>query len=497
MTVTEPRVAGPELERPRIPRIRKLAPYFLAAALLSIPCVWQRHIQANDLSSHLYNAWLANQAAAGQLQGLYVVPQRSNVLFDLMLSWLLKSGSVALTERVAVLTAVQIFFWCCFALVSVVAGRPAWRVALFLVFLTYGAVFRLGFFNFYMSAGICCGAIALVWQNRPRARWLAIPVLLIAAVAHFLPCLWATAVIVYVLAARRLTPVQLRWLAGVALAGIVSLTVLLATSVRTVWEFGLPVPSSFGVDQVMNFSSKDVFVAAGLLGCWIMLLARRFKMQPRPIEDVAFQLWVLTGTTCLLAPKVIWLPFYAGGLTFILARLSLLSGILFCAAIARVPVKRLEKAVHFSVLGLFLLFSYADERALNSMEQKVAQAVAGLPPGSRVVATLKDSRLLIQALQHIVDRPCIGRCFDFVNYEPATTQFRLRARPDNSYVLANYADLSDLQEERFVFRRTDVDVYRLSPCGGATRDVCVTRLKPGERLFREDIQALASAAWIW
>src|SRR5215470_11005952 len=73
----------------------------LAAILLSVPCFWQPRIQADDLSSHLYNAWLANLAAAGRLPGLYTVPQFTNVLFDHLLSLLLKSGSVAFAEHTA------------------------------------------------------------------------------------------------------------------------------------------------------------------------------------------------------------------------------------------------------------------------------------------------------------------------------------------------------------------------------------------------------------
>jgi hypothetical protein len=73
-----------------------------------------------------------------------------------------------------------------------------------------------------------------------------------------------------------------------------------------------------------------------------------------------------------------------------------------------------------------------DERALNAVEQKIGIAIATLPPGSHVLATLKDSRLYVPALEHMVDRECIGRCFDFANYEPAATQFRLRAVPGNA-----------------------------------------------------------------
>ena len=154
---------------------RRFAPYAIVSLLIAIPCVWQPHIQAGDLSSHLYNSWLANLVSASQLPGLYLAPQFTNVLFDYLLSFLMKSGSVLVAERVAVLLAVQVFFWGCFRLASVVAGRPAWTAAPLLAIAAYGAVFRMGFFNFYLAVGISACAIALVWQNLLRLRLLAIP----------------------------------------------------------------------------------------------------------------------------------------------------------------------------------------------------------------------------------------------------------------------------------------------------------------------------------
>lgn len=250
---------------------RAVAAYFAAAILLAVPCLWQQHIQGSDLPSHLYNAWLANRVASGALQGVYVVPQHTNVLFDLLLSWLLKSCSVVLTERIAVISAVQIFFWGCFALVSAAGRAPAWKRAPLLALLAYGAVFRMGFFNFYISVGICCGAIALVWWNHLRARWLALALLPIACTAHFLPCLWAMAVIGYIIAARWMKPSH-RWrLLAAGIVAIGGLAAFLATRVPSFWTPGLRVESFFGADQVLTFGVKYNIVAAGLL-CWFILL---------------------------------------------------------------------------------------------------------------------------------------------------------------------------------------------------------------------------------
>jgi len=64
----------------------------LASAAVLVPCFWHQHIQATDLGSHLYNAWLAQLIRRGAAPGLKLVSQHSNVLFDLMLDWLFRLG---------------------------------------------------------------------------------------------------------------------------------------------------------------------------------------------------------------------------------------------------------------------------------------------------------------------------------------------------------------------------------------------------------------------
>src|SRR6266849_1936634 len=52
---------------------------------LLVPCFWHRRIEAGDLASHVYNAWLAQLIERGQAPGLYLARQWNNVLFDLLL----------------------------------------------------------------------------------------------------------------------------------------------------------------------------------------------------------------------------------------------------------------------------------------------------------------------------------------------------------------------------------------------------------------------------
>ena len=69
--------------------VRKHMPQILLlSVLVLLPCFWHQRIEAGDLGSHVYNAWLANLVEKGQAPGVYLVQQRNNVLFDLALSWI-------------------------------------------------------------------------------------------------------------------------------------------------------------------------------------------------------------------------------------------------------------------------------------------------------------------------------------------------------------------------------------------------------------------------
>ena len=101
----------------------------LLSGLLAVPCFWHRRIEAGDLSSHVYNAWLAQLIEKGQAPGLYLVSRWNNVLFDFMLLHLGKAFGYSITEKIAVYACVLIFFWGVFSFVSAVTGRPPWFLA--------------------------------------------------------------------------------------------------------------------------------------------------------------------------------------------------------------------------------------------------------------------------------------------------------------------------------------------------------------------------------
>ena len=49
--------------------------YIAMSVLLLAPVYWQPRVQAGDLSSHIYNSWLAQLIENGRTQGLVIVSQ--------------------------------------------------------------------------------------------------------------------------------------------------------------------------------------------------------------------------------------------------------------------------------------------------------------------------------------------------------------------------------------------------------------------------------------
>jgi hypothetical protein len=96
------------------------------SAVVLTPCYWHRRIEAGDLGSHTYNAWLALLVSQGQAPGLHVARQWNNVLVDLSLTWLGSRLGLIAAERVVVSACVLCFFWGAFAFIAASTQRAPW-----------------------------------------------------------------------------------------------------------------------------------------------------------------------------------------------------------------------------------------------------------------------------------------------------------------------------------------------------------------------------------
>jgi hypothetical protein len=83
-------------------------------------------------------------------------------------------------------------------------------------------------------------------------------------------------------------------------------------------------------------------------------------------------------------------------------------------------------------------------------------------------------------LEHLLSRACVGHCFDYMNYEPATGQFRIHAAPGNSVVVASYADQLAMVNGTYVVKASDLPLYALIQCGPGPTEIFIRPMAKGE-----------------
>ncbi len=170
----------------------------LLSAVLGVPCLWHRRIEAGDLASHVYNVWLAQLIEKGQAPGLYLAKQWENVLFDVTVLHLANFLGFPTAEKIAVYACVLIFFWGVFAFVAAVTERPPWFLAPCMAMLAYGYSFNMGFMNYYLSLGLACFGLALFWGARGK-EWIYGALLLpFVLLAHPIGFAWLVGTLAYV-----------------------------------------------------------------------------------------------------------------------------------------------------------------------------------------------------------------------------------------------------------------------------------------------------------
>lgn len=464
-------------------KLRGWIAILLFSAAFLIPCFWQSRIQSADLSSHIYNAWLATRIHQGIAPGLWISPQSNNILFDVILEWLLVRVGPSWAQRIAVSISVLVFGWGAAFFVFRAAGRNWWVVAPSVAMLAYGFIFHMGFFNFYLSMGFCLWYLGIVWGRNWRVHALAAPLLILAFVAHPLPVLWALAAALYGLVAVRMKPRHRRLLLLLGFAAILTARFILTHRYAFAWSIHQLTFIS-GANQLALFGVKYTLPVAGILLIWASLLHNLIKRQglANLVSSIPFQLCLLNAAAVVLIPDAILFPHFARPLSFIAQRLSLGAGLTMIATVAQVSPTRLVKVALTATMLLFFGFFLTDERQLNHREDQLDAALRALPPNQRVVASLPDQSLRSLCVHHDLDRACIGRCFSYGNYEPSSLQFRIRAQPGNSIVLDNHVDVDAVSAGTYNVQSRDLPLYLVYPCGQHSGEICTRSLKAGESL---------------
>jgi hypothetical protein len=457
----------------------------LLSILFVIPCFWQSRIQAGDLSSHVYNAWLASLISQGKIPGLWIARQSNNVLFDLDLEWLMRYVGSGAAQRIAVSSMALIFAWGAMAFIFAVVGRNWWFALPSVAMLAYGFVYEMGFFNFYLSMGICLWYLAIFWQARWKLQLAITPLLALAWLAHPFPVAWAVGTAAYIAIARTLQPRHRLLLLWLGLLTLFVTRYILTSRYQCTWSWK-QVYFVTGANQQLIFGSKYLFVFAGLLFVWLVLLRKLVKTSgwASLVLTISFHLWLLNAAAVLLIPNAVNFPNYGLPFSYVIDRLSLAAGIMSCAVVGAVPMRVHEKIALAALALAFFCILFKDTLELNRLEDGVDAAVMHLPAGARVVGSFPAWSTRVRPLQHTVDRACIGRCFSYANYEPSTRQFRIRAQHENPVVFDDYADVDAVQSGKYVVKPRDLPLYGVFLCGPALRDVCSRSLGAGEVIGR-------------
>jgi hypothetical protein len=457
----------------------------VTSSIVLVPCFWHYEIVSSDLGSHLYNAWLAQLIRHGQAPGLWIGPQRTNVLFDLLLSGFGTVFGLHAAEKISVSLAALIFFWGVFALVSAATKRPPWNLLPCIALFTYGWTFHLGFFNYYLSLGLAFFCVAIIWRGKGWDWLVAGALALLALVAHPLGFVWLVGAAAYVLIAK-IAPRGLYQLL-LFVMGVASLVALhhylwghynVYPGTQPSWAFN-------GADQLLLFGHRYRIPAVALAAFASVALAVdivRRRRDPNFWKSYAapLQLYVLVQLAVYLLPGGIHFPPPTAALALLTERLTSVSAALACCLLGAMQPRKWHFVGFLLIAVVFFSFLYQDTATVNRMERQVVQLVSQLPPNQRVMATILQppgSRVLIQ---HIVDQACIGHCFSYGNYEPSTGLFRVRALPDNPYVLSDYGLAVDMENGEYTVQPEDLPVYQIYQCSLSGTELCIRSLAAGE-----------------
>jgi hypothetical protein len=353
--------------------------YALVSLLLLIPCNWQPHLGGGDPSAHIYNSWLARLIESGRAQGLEAAHQTSNLLFDFILSGLFKVAGADAAQRIAVSLVVLTFVWGAFAFVSAVSGRRAWHLMPAIAMLAYGWVFHMGFFNFYLSLGLCFWALALAWEWKRGRLAAAAPILALAYLGQALPVVWTAGLLAYLWLAGRTAPRTRAWIIAVSLLAMVAVRALAGCTLMDGWGVQ-QIMMTAGADKSWTFDAKYGVVLVGLLLVWGALfleLVRHWGTR-RVVSSIPFQVCIIGAAGVFVLPVTLLIPGFDHALVYIAERMALGVSVCVCALLGAARPRLLERYALAAVALIFFIFLYGDERASNAMEDRMQGAMAQL-----------------------------------------------------------------------------------------------------------------------
>lgn len=469
------------------------------SALLVVPSIWHRHIESGDLPSHIYNAWLAHLIEQGKAPGLYIVWQWNNILFDLLLLNFAKIFGFVIGPAIVVSICALVFFWGVFSFVAALSGRPPWQLTPCIAMLTYGYTFNMGFFNYYLSIGLACFGLALLWKPRSWDWFAAGSLFILVVLAHPIGALWFVAILAYTFAKRRLggkwTFVVPAIAAGIFVAAHWSLVYLASVSTFEVFWRNKPFYLFNGADQLIVYSSRYRFIAGVLVATVVIWLiyegvyGRDYPHSRRTVFFLCVELYLISFFATTLLPQGLRGGIYACGIGFIVHRLTLICAIFGLCTIGCLTPRKWASVGMAAYTAVFFACLYYDTGAINRLESHAEALTSILPFGTRVVPFVMprpDSRIST-LIGHVVDRACVGHCFTYGNYEPSSGLFRVRVRPGSPVVAFLAIDSQEMAAGTYVVKNTDPPLKEIYQCvRGDPEALCVRDLAVGETTGRTE-----------
>ena len=461
----------------------------VSAALL-IPCFWHGRIEAGDLASHVYNAWLAQLIEKGQAPGLYVVQQRDNILFDVMLLGLSKAVGFAAAQRIAVAACVLVFFWGVFAFISAVTGEPPWLLTPGIAMLSYGYSFSMGFINYYLSLGLACFALAIVWRPR-RVDWVGGAIFAVLTfAAHPIGFLWLMGMFAYLRVRSKLPGWWKLALPLGAAAGFYAVYWYIRDrpELSADWDRA-PFYLYNGADQLVLYGKRYIALAAAAFSFGVACVVANSFARPREPGfwkrlALPFECYAVAFCATTLLPENLRPSPDAGWIGLLGSRLTTISAIFGLCVLGSLKPRKWHLA-GFGVCALiFFAFLYQDTGWLNRLEANAEGLTSGLAPGTRVIVTIDappGSR--IPFIHHSVERACIGHCFSYENYEPASREFRVRVRQGSPVVTSSTDAAEDMASGDYEVEQRDLPLKQIYQCDRADlTKLCIRALTAGEDL---------------
>jgi hypothetical protein len=460
------------------------------STLLIIPCIWHRRVEAGDLPSHIYNAWLARLIEQGRAPGLYIVRQWNNVLFDLCLLYSTKLFGFFAGSAILVSGCALVFFWGVFSLVAVVSGRPPWVLAPCIAMFTYGYTFNMGFFNYYLSLGLACFGLAVLW--RPQGWNWSVGALLLPLVvlAHPIGFLWLLGTLAYVIVRRRLRGLWQLTIPATAIGIFIAVHWYLGhVATFDVYWYDRQFYFSNGADQLVVYSSRYRLIAYSVVATVALWCAHeglrwRDYSGSRTALLLSAELYLVSLVDISLLPQGLRGGIYSAGISYLISRLTIIPAVFALCAIGGLKPRKWASIPLAVCAAVFFAFLYQDTGVINRLESHVETITKNLPYGTSVIPLLAgptDSRISSSAvLGHVVDRACIGHCFTYSNYEPSTGLFRVRVRRGSPVVTSEVNDSQEMEHGTYIVKGTDPPLKAIYQCvPGDFTAVCVRDLAVG------------------